>query len=56
MPVIRTPEKRFANLPDFPYEPHHVEINGLRVHYVKRGEGAAVLWTSGAGGAPLPRV
>ncbi|MGI9220698.1 MAG: hypothetical protein ACR2QS_06650, partial [Woeseiaceae bacterium] len=28
--VLRTPDECFADLPDFPYEPHYVEVNGLR--------------------------
>ncbi|MCB9455284.1 MAG: haloalkane dehalogenase [Anaerolineaceae bacterium] len=39
MPVIRTPDERFANLPDWPYAPHYVEVNGLRLHYVDEGAG-----------------
>jgi haloalkane dehalogenase len=38
MPVIRTPEERFKNLPDFPFQPHYVEVNGLRIHYIDEGE------------------
>ncbi|GAB4306360.1 MAG: haloalkane dehalogenase [Promethearchaeota archaeon] len=37
--IVRTPEERFENLPDFPYEPHHVEVNGLRMHHVDVGKG-----------------
>lgn len=47
MAVIRTPEERFANLPDFPFVPHYVEINGLRVHYVDEGEGETILCLHG---------
>ncbi|UCD83982.1 MAG: haloalkane dehalogenase [Deltaproteobacteria bacterium] len=47
MPVIRTPEERFSNLPDFPYKPHYVEINGLRVHYIDEGLGDPVLCLHG---------
>jgi haloalkane dehalogenase len=32
MPVIRTPDERFQNLPDFPFQPHYVDVNGLRIH------------------------
>ena len=39
MPVIRTPDERFDNLPDFPYQPHFVEINGMHIHYIDEGEG-----------------
>ena len=37
MTVPRTPEERFANLPDFPFPPHYVEVEGLRVAYVDEG-------------------
>lgn len=37
MAVLRTPDERFANLPDFPFVPHYVELNGLRMHYVDEG-------------------
>jgi haloalkane dehalogenase len=39
--VHRTPHKRFANLDGFPFEPHYIEIDGLRVHYVDEGPGSA---------------
>jgi haloalkane dehalogenase len=35
--VLRTPEARFAALPDFPYEPHYVEMGGLRMAYIDEG-------------------
>lgn len=47
MPVIRTPEERFANLPDYPFEPNYIEINGLRVHYVDEGKGETILCLHG---------
>lgn len=34
---VRTPDERFSNLPDFPFEPNYVEIDGLRMHYVDEG-------------------
>ncbi|HLX80961.1 MAG TPA: haloalkane dehalogenase [Burkholderiales bacterium] len=34
---MRTPDERFANLPDFPYAPHYLEWRGLRVHYIDEG-------------------
>jgi haloalkane dehalogenase len=34
---VRTPDERFTNLPDFPYEPNYVEIDGLRMAYVDAG-------------------
>lgn len=39
--VLRTPEECFANLSDFPYQPHYVEVDGLRVHYLDEGPRAA---------------
>ena len=47
MPVIRTPDERFSKLPDFPYAPHYVEVNGLRVHYVDEGKGETILCLHG---------
>jgi haloalkane dehalogenase len=42
MESLRTPDDRFANLPDFPFEPHYVDVasgdNGaLRIHYLDEG-------------------
>lgn len=34
---VRTPDECFENLPDFDYEPHYVETDGLRMHYVDEG-------------------
>jgi haloalkane dehalogenase len=45
--VLRTPDERFANLPDFPYKPHYIEVNGLRVHYLDEGAGNAILCLHG---------
>ena len=45
--VIRTPDERFTHLPDFPYEPRYVEIDGLRVHYVDEGQGDVILCLHG---------
>jgi len=35
--VLRTPDERFENLPDFEFEPHYAEINGYRVHFLDEG-------------------
>jgi haloalkane dehalogenase len=33
--VLRTPESRFADLPDYPFESHYVEVSsGVRMHYL----------------------
>lgn len=37
MEILRTPDEQFANLPDYPFEPHYVEVDGLRIHYVDEG-------------------
>jgi haloalkane dehalogenase len=44
MKVLRTPEDRFADLPDFPYRPRYAEVGGLRLAYVEDGP---------AGGEPV---
>lgn len=39
MRIYRTPESRFAHLPDWPFAPQYQEIaGGLRVHYVDEGQ------------------
>ena len=38
MTVFRTPEERFAALPDFPFAPHYLTLKqGLRLHYLDEG-------------------
>jgi haloalkane dehalogenase len=37
MKILRTPEERFVNLPGFPFSPHYVEVEGLRIHYIDEG-------------------
>ena len=39
MEILRTPEKSFANLKDYPYEPHYTTISThddskLRIHHI----------------------
>ncbi len=42
MPVLRTPEARFAHLPDYPFAPHYRTVGeALRMHYVDEGEADA---------------
>ena len=53
--VLRTPEARFANLPNFPYQPHYTELPGsagsqsLRVAFIDEGprDGPVVLLMHG---------
>ena len=47
MPIIRTPEERFQNLPDFPFQPHYVDVNGLHMHYLDEGQGEVILCLHG---------
>ena len=35
--VLRTPDERFQNLEDYPFEPNYIMIDGLRVHYLDEG-------------------
>lgn len=42
MKILRTPDECFSALgPDFPFAPHYVEINGLRIHYLDEGPSGA---------------
>ncbi|HEY3830004.1 MAG TPA: haloalkane dehalogenase [Solirubrobacteraceae bacterium] len=45
--AIRTPEERFAALPDFPFQAHYREVQGLRLAHLDEGEGAPVLFMHG---------
>ncbi len=40
--VLRTPDHRFADLPDYPFSPHYATVGeGLRMHYVDEGPSGA---------------
>ena len=47
MKILRTPDSRFENLPDYPFEPHYLTIKDrsedveIRVHYIDEGDSAA---------------
>src|SRR3954454_19061597 len=45
--VYRTPDERFENLPGYEFEPHYLDQDGLRMHYVDEGDGAPVLLLHG---------
>jgi haloalkane dehalogenase len=54
MKVLRTPDERFASLPDFPFAPHYADVAAeagtrLRLHYLDQGlrDGAPVLLLHG---------
>jgi haloalkane dehalogenase len=38
VPYVRTPDDCFADLPEFPYDPRYVEVDGLRMAYVEAGD------------------
>ena len=47
MPIIRTRDERFNNLPGFPYQPHYISVKGVRIHYVDEGVGEVILCLHG---------
>jgi haloalkane dehalogenase len=47
MEIERAPDERFAGLPDYPFAPHWLDLDGLRMHYVDEGSGAPVLLLHG---------
>jgi haloalkane dehalogenase len=47
MPIVHSITERFAGLPNFPYAPRFVDINGMKVHYVDEGAGETILCLHG---------
>jgi haloalkane dehalogenase len=45
--VYRTPDERFDGLPDFDFEPHYREVDGLRLAHLDEGEGKPVVMFHG---------
>ncbi|MEZ5169351.1 MAG: haloalkane dehalogenase [Acidimicrobiia bacterium] len=46
MELLRTPDERFQNLPDYRFEPHYVEVDSgdgatIRVHHLDEGDAGA---------------
>lgn len=37
MELLRTPDERFTDLTDYPFAPHYIEVDGVRIHYVDEG-------------------
>lgn len=37
MELLRTPDDRFDQLPDYPFAPNYVEVDGVRIHYLDEG-------------------
>ncbi|MGH2953860.1 MAG: haloalkane dehalogenase [Solirubrobacterales bacterium] len=47
MDAYRTPDDRFEDLPDFGFEPHYREVDGLRLAHLDEGEGEPVVFFHG---------
>ena len=47
MEAYRTPAERFKDLPRYAFEPHYVDQDGLRMHFVDEGGGDPVLLLHG---------
>jgi haloalkane dehalogenase len=45
--AFRTPDERFDGLPGYAFEPHYLEQDRLRMHYVEEGAGDPVLLLHG---------
>jgi len=37
MKLLRTPDERFENLPDYPFRPNYLNVEGIRIHYIDEG-------------------
>ena len=35
--ILRTPDSAFADLPDYPFSAHYLEVEGMRMHYLDEG-------------------
>lgn len=35
---VRTPDERFKGIPNYPFSPNYIDIDGLRMHYVDEGD------------------
>ena len=45
--AYRTPDECFEALPGYAFEPHYLDQDGLRMHYLDEGDGPAVLLLHG---------
>jgi len=45
--AVRTPEEVFGGLPEFPFEPHYREVDGLRLAHLREGDGPPVIFMHG---------
>src|ERR1700712_3935558 len=46
-PMQRTPDERFVDLPDFPFEPHYRDWEGLRLAHLDEGVGDTIVLLHG---------
>ncbi len=37
MKILRTPDERFLNLPDYDFAAHYVDLGDMRMHYLDEG-------------------
>lgn len=64
MAILRTPDERFVDLPDFPFAPHYLTPaegapeGGLRLHHLDEGqpEAAPVVTLHGESSRPVVGV
>lgn len=47
MSIARTPDERFSEIEDFPWEPHYRDWGGMRLAYLDEGAGPPVLLLHG---------
>ena len=47
MNAYRTPDECFGDLPGYPWQPHYLDLDGLRLHYLDEGAGPPVLLLHG---------
>ena len=45
--AVRTPDELLEGLPDFPFESHYREVDGLRLAHLDEGDGAPVVFVHG---------
>jgi haloalkane dehalogenase len=45
--AVRTPDELLEGLPDFPFESHYREVEGLRLAHLDEGDGAPVVFVHG---------
>ena len=45
--AIRTPDELFEDLPDYPFAPHHRDLDGLRLAHLDEGDGEPVVFFHG---------